>query len=419
MQTRIAGERITALGVALVLAMSVFVGPARASGTGQDARNAMIATATSLIPTGSNDADKKLTEAVKRLGETLEDKFWTSSEAFSKEGNKVFDKDRDTVKKLLEAIKKLEEAALPSGSVQTLVDDLVQEDRRMAEATIAAAVAAGASDSKIEEAYKELAKAEKELADGKPQDAIDKFKRAWETAFKAEAEAVKDSADGGATGGGDYSVYTFWFIEHAVPGAVPFSVTGTNESGTYGYTGRNTEGYLQVRDEFMQLHVSCSDAFTGGTGDKSDPQESSKFRVVNYMISKYKDGTLDKTCNLTGVPDYGSVSLAADYSVDGVTWQTGDDDPPLTHPWVEEVRYRFTVTNSGSLVLSDITLTDELFATAACAFSGVTLLPGESAACTSDWMSPATGLNSNTATVLASSSAGSVSATDPAHFEAW
>lgn len=414
-------KRMTTLVVALTVAMSMLAGPAGAvdpTATAQDTRTSIIAEITSLIPTSDSDADKKLAEAAKKLTESLSGKYWSGPDELGEEGKKVFEKDRDAAKKLREAIEKLTKAGLDQTAVAETLSALVSEDRRLAEAMISAAETAGASGSKIEDARKEMTKAEKELADNKPDDAIDHFKKAWEKAVKAEAEASKDSSTAGS-GGGDYSVYTFWFIDTSDPARAPFAVTGTNESGTYGDTGRGNEGYLEVDGVKMQLHVSCSDAFTDGTGDKSDPTEASPFRVVNYTISKYKSGQLDKTCNLIGVPELASVNFEVDYRVfgDGATgeWLSGDGDPVhYTGAQAEEGEYRFTVTNSGSVALSGVTVTP-LLDGESCVLTEP-LEPGASTECTPGHFFPQIGTNERTATATATYAGGTVSASDSATF---
>ena len=163
-------KRLTTLGTALAVAMSMLAGPAAADPTdptdptAQDTRTTIITAITSLVSTNNEDADKKLNEAVKKLTESLDSKYWTADE-LSKEGTKVFEKDRDAVKKLREAVKKLTEAG-ESGQanlVGGIIDDLVTADKKLVDDMKAAAGRAGASESKIEDAEKELDKAQEEL----------------------------------------------------------------------------------------------------------------------------------------------------------------------------------------------------------------------------------------------------------------
>ncbi|NNL48429.1 MAG: hypothetical protein HKO76_08690, partial [Acidimicrobiia bacterium] len=100
---------------------------------------------------------------------------------------------------------------------------------------------------------------------------------------------------------GSWAEYTFrlWNLE---TGTMTVA-WGTNQEGTLGYTGAGNEGYLQVGNELLQFHVSCSDAFTDGIGQKSDPAADSPWRVVDADIVKVKDGEIDKVCHLVGMPD--------------------------------------------------------------------------------------------------------------------
>ncbi|MEE9205607.1 MAG: hypothetical protein V3U50_01355, partial [Acidimicrobiia bacterium] len=62
----------------------------------------------------------------------------------------------------------------------------------------------------------------------------------------------------------------------------------------------------------MQLHVSCSDVFAGGVGQKSDPQASSEWLVYSFHIVKYKDGVIEKECDVVGagLPTEATVTVA-------------------------------------------------------------------------------------------------------------
>lgn len=406
-------RRLATLAVALTVGMSLLVGPAGATEpTAQETRQSIIGHINSLIPTGSEDADKKLAEATKKLTESLSGKYWSGPNELSDEGEKVFDKDRDAVKKLRDALKQLE--GPQHEAVVRVISAIVEADTQLALAMISAAQDAQASTDKIEDAWKEMGKAEEELADDKPHDAIEKLKKAWEKAFKAEADASKAAATGGD--GGDYAAYTFWFVEYQLPGATPFAATGSNRAGTEGYTGQGNEGFLRVRDEFMQLHVSCSDAFTDGTGDKSDPTEASKYRVVTARIAKYKDGVIDKECDINGgMAEFGSVVLEKAFAIDGGEWYDGDYDQQSVDANGHNVSYRFTVTNAGNVDLANFRLSDPGYDVGSC-FEGLTLASGGSDSCVIGPYPVEEGLNYNEATVTADYVGGTASDTDVAQF---
>ena len=60
-----------------------------------------------------------------------------------------------------------------------------------------------------------------------------------------------------------------------------------------------------------ELHVSCSDLFVGGVGQKSDLGDPAR-RVVAWKIIKFKNGQLYKTCGVgTPIPAGGSIGLFA------------------------------------------------------------------------------------------------------------
>ena len=69
--------------------------------------------------------------------------------------------------------------------VSHLVSLLVESSRAEAQAAIDAAIAAGGKPEKIDKAQQELVKAQKALDKGKPDKAIEHYRRAWEKARKA------------------------------------------------------------------------------------------------------------------------------------------------------------------------------------------------------------------------------------------
>ena len=99
----------------------------------------------------------------------------------------------DAFEDLEKAVKELDKADGLSPADQTTVDaaiaTIVAEARGLADACIAAALAAGGDPKEIEKARKELAKAEKELGKGKADKAVHHFGKVCEHALKAIAQA--------------------------------------------------------------------------------------------------------------------------------------------------------------------------------------------------------------------------------------
>jgi len=129
----------------------------------------------------------------------------------------------------------------------------------------------------------------------------------------------------------------------------------------------------------MIMHLSCSDKFPDGWGEKQgpDPILDSEWQVVSYFIDKG-----DKTCGTPPPPPQPSIDL------EKATNGEDADDP--TGPEISvggDVEWTFVVTNTGDIDLYDITLIDS--ETMPAAGSAVTiscprdtLAPGESMTCT-------------------------------------
>jgi len=128
----------------------------------------------------------------------------------------------------------------------------------------------------------------------------------------------------------------------------------------------------------MVMHLSCSDKFVGGWGQKKgpDPVRDSEWRVLSYYIVKG-----DKTC--------GTPPPAPRPSIDLEKATNGEDADTPTGPRIAvggEVEWTFVVTNTGPIALFDIVLTDRQTlpvkgSPAAITCPKASLAPGESMTC--------------------------------------
>ncbi|NNF70400.1 MAG: hypothetical protein HKN01_11575 [Acidimicrobiia bacterium] len=243
---------------------------------------------------GNEDADKKVDKAGEQLAKGLD------PARFDADGEPVDKKVLDALKK---AAKELAKAGEKDPDLDTaLVEELVDTARTAALRALAAAEDRGAAAKDLEKVNEELAKAtDEEKADK----AMDRYKKAWQRAVNAKAPG-SSSDGGGSEGGGDggkYAAYTFHFID--LDTNEEMTISGHNAFGSDGYTGKSNEGFMYVNEKFgtIQLHVSCSDAFTDGTGDKSDPGEDTSLRVLWAEITKYDNGEINKECQISGLED--------------------------------------------------------------------------------------------------------------------
>lgn len=189
-----------------------------------------------------------------------------------------------------------------------------QSSRDAAVAAIDAAMANGLDADDLKKAIKNLDKGDEKAAEGKWEDAEKKYEKAVKYAAKAVEKAAKkagkDDGDdavlnaeavladaGGYTG--KWSAYEFTFYNLAT--GETHTVVGNNlPDNPLGQTGASNEGFIAVGDDVLMLHVSCSDAFTEGVGQKSDPSIDSDWRVIDFVITKYSGSDADKTCPLSG-----------------------------------------------------------------------------------------------------------------------
>jgi len=129
----------------------------------------------------------------------------------------------------------------------------------------------------------------------------------------------------------------------------------------------------------MIMHLSCSDEFPDGWGEKQgpDPIADSEWRVVSYFLDKG-----DKTCGTPPPPPEPSIDLEKATN--------GEDADNPTGPEISvggDVEWTFVITNTGDIDLYDITLTDKETLPAAGSAASIdcprdTLAPGESMTCT-------------------------------------
>ena len=61
----------------------------------------------------------------------------------------------------------------------------------------------------------------------------------------------------------------------------------------------NAGGAFADAPSGMIVHLSCSDKFSGGWGEKDGPKPEidSAWQIASFSISKIKDGKVDKTCS--------------------------------------------------------------------------------------------------------------------------
>ena len=131
----------------------------------------------------------------------------------------------------------------------------------------------------------------------------------------------------------------------------------------------------------MTAHLSCSDKFPEGWGEKEGPDQvaDSAWQILRYEISKFKDGEVDKTCS-GGLPQ--PPQPPPNPSIDLEKTVNGEDADNPTGPTVnvgDFVTIGYQVTNTGNVTLTQVEVVDADLGPVTCPLD--TLVPGESMTC--------------------------------------
>ncbi|MDX1691729.1 MAG: hypothetical protein R3290_11970, partial [Acidimicrobiia bacterium] len=124
----------------------------------------------------------------------------------------------------------------------------------------------------------------------------------------------------------------------------------------------------------MEIHISCSDEFPGGYGEKNDPDpiEDSAWQIESFWIREIKkDGEIKTKCgspipntqmvmdsdpsHYIGVP--GDPAIDIEKATNGVDADTPDEGPELFAG--DTVTWTYVVTNTGDVDLEDVTVEDD------------------------------------------------------------
>ena len=295
--------------LAALTASALVAGAAAPAGSSFDVKTIAVIDLAAITGLDSHDQEK-LDKALSHLYKGHVDEFWAfDGDSLARKGERVFKHDAKAIKELLKIEGASDAAELVIGYT---IDMILTMDFRLAQGAIDAAAFVGANTTK---AAKSMAEAETARVSGDISRAVSRAGKAWKEAVHAQEKASK----GGSSSGGKYSVYDVVFVRADTvdtDSLVFINVSGNNQPGTPGDTGSGNEGYLFSAefgpdDTFldpalwpgggvMQLHVSCSDVFAGGVGQKSDPAATSEWLVNSFHIVKYKDGVVEKECDVIG-----------------------------------------------------------------------------------------------------------------------
>src|ERR1051325_10730704 len=149
----------------------------------QDIRSQLIALRATV--TNKDDA-KKLDDAIKEMTDAINPSLWLdpSHPNEKKDLDKVFNEEKDAVNKLKDLIKN-KHSTISNAVLQAFIDRIVKADRLLALIAIRDAMMRHGKAKEIAEANKELANGDNEASKGKPDNAIEHYRNAAKHAVKA------------------------------------------------------------------------------------------------------------------------------------------------------------------------------------------------------------------------------------------
>jgi len=142
-----------------------------------------------ICPTGDKKVDHKLDKAIDSIGKSLESDLWVDDNHIDpKHGNKVFDEERKAVKELMELADKEDTPQGVKDTCRAVIGKLIKADDIIAHTVYEEAQAYAGDpkvDKELEKCDKEFGKAVDKLGEGKFDEAVDHYKKAWEHAQNA------------------------------------------------------------------------------------------------------------------------------------------------------------------------------------------------------------------------------------------
>ena len=152
------------------------------------------------------DCGKRFASPLRKVTKSLTAAWWNIDGIhLTLNGCGVFDNEKAAASQLRELLKSKKLTAAQKAAIQAVIDQLVQADQILATTAVAEATAAGGQAKKLAEANKALAKAAALSAAGKPDEAINQYRIAWEKAQESQGRKVcgddgdedEDGHDGG------------------------------------------------------------------------------------------------------------------------------------------------------------------------------------------------------------------------------
>lgn len=182
------------------------------------------------------------------------------------------------------------------------------------------------------------------------------------TALVVMASGLSVAQPASAKKGDDKRIeYTFNFVNGT-------TISGTATDNTVFLPGAG--GSSVDNPTGMDVHVSCSDDFPGGWGEKDGPDRGADtaWQIASYSITKYKKDKVDKTCGDAFTPQP-PAPIADPPAVDIEKYVNGDDADQPTGPQIaigSAAEFTYRVTNTGGVALQNVVVTDSILGAVTC-----------------------------------------------------
>ena len=136
------------------------------------------------------DCGKRFASPIKKVTKSLTAAWWLDDNHLTLNGCGVFDNEKAAASQLRELLRSKKLSAAQKAAIQAVIDQLVQADQILAQTAVDEATAGNGNAKKLALANKALAKAAALIAAGKPDEAINQYRIAWEKAQESLGRKV-------------------------------------------------------------------------------------------------------------------------------------------------------------------------------------------------------------------------------------
>lgn len=138
-----------------------------------------LATLQAMVPSGNKENDNKLRDAISKLQDSMNPSLWIGESHLKfKDGDKVFDREAEVTDKLRDLISD-KKSTLNKATLQSVIDNLVADDRQLAQTAIDETPLTGKCQSGLRDATREMTSGDIDSAAGRAHQAIDHYRNAW------------------------------------------------------------------------------------------------------------------------------------------------------------------------------------------------------------------------------------------------